>query len=365
MVCCHSYAKSYCHMPPFSPGDGAAAVSTGNIPPMNIAVEPVSETTLMDEGTNGSPRNTGNTNSNTNENAGAAAGSSSRGSRSVVIARSDFFDPQGFRRQQRQNWQNSINRRRRQQVNAINTSIRTFEEGLRDENEVRGGFGTVRDGDGFRTSIRRNLNGGRLTVEISGQGQPGSRSFVDVNGVRVTGNTDSRPEIGTNTGNGPRMDDTTRNDDRTGTGVRVGIRQEDREAPSRGILRNDGRQNVQPQTNLDGVSSGSPVDSGDINNAQGPQGAQGNQANVVVQPSRGQGSRQVGARGNVGGPTVRVNLHGDGERRGRPMIRKVDLWRGHGFYGDRRRILGDVQFDDFSGFANRFRGAVPVNPILR
>jgi hypothetical protein len=55
----------------------------------------------------------------------------------------------------------------------------------------------------------------------------------------------------------------------TGTGVRVGIRQEDREAPSRGILRNDGRQNVQPQTNLDGVSSGSPVDSGDINNAQG------------------------------------------------------------------------------------------------
>jgi hypothetical protein len=70
-------------MPPFSPGDGAAAVSTGNIPPMNIAVEPVSETTLMDEGTNGSPRNTGNTNSNTNENAGAAAGSSSRGSRSV------------------------------------------------------------------------------------------------------------------------------------------------------------------------------------------------------------------------------------------------------------------------------------------
>jgi hypothetical protein len=27
------------------------------------------------------------------------------------------------------------------------------------------------------------------------------------------------------------MDDTTRNDDRTGTGVRVGIRQEDREAP--------------------------------------------------------------------------------------------------------------------------------------
>lgn len=364
MVCCHSYAKSYCHMPPFSPGDGAGAVSTGNIPPMNIAVEPVSETTLMDEGTNGSPRNTGNTNSNTNENAGAAAGSSSRGSRSVVIARSDFFDPQGFRRQQRQNWQNSINRRRRQQVNAINTSIRTFEEGLRDENEVRGGFGTVRDGDGFRTSIRRNLNGGRLTVEISGQGQPGSRSFVDVNGVRVTGNTDSRPAIGTNTGNGPRMDDTTRNDDRTGTGVRVGIRQEDREAPSRGILRNDGRQNVQPQTNLDGVSSGSPVDSGDINNAQGPQGAQGNQANVV-QPSRGQGSRQVDARGNVGGPTVRVNLHGDGGRRGRPMIRKVDLWRGHGFYGDKRRILGDVQFDDFSGFANRFRGVVPANPILR
>jgi hypothetical protein len=39
------------------------------------------------------------------------------------------------------------------------------------------------------------------------------------------------------------------------------------------------------------------VDSGDINNAQGPQGAQGNQANVV-QPSRGQGSRQVDARGN-------------------------------------------------------------------
>jgi hypothetical protein len=106
------------------------------------------------------------------------------------------------------------------------------------------------------------------------------------------------------------------------------------------------------------------VDSGDINNAQGPQGAQGNQANVV-QPSRGQGSRQVDARGNVGGPTVRVNLHGDGGRRGRPMIRKVDLWRGHGFYGDRRRILGDVQFDDFSGFANRFRGAVPANPILR
>jgi hypothetical protein len=49
------------------------------------------------------------------------------------------------------------------------------------------------------------------------------------------------------------------------------------------------------------------VDSGDINNAQGPQGAQGNQANVV-QSSRGQGSRQVDARGNVGGPTVRVNV---------------------------------------------------------
>lgn len=349
-------------MPPFSPGGGATAASTGNIPPMNIAVEPVSETTLMDQRTNGSPGNTGNTNSNTNGNAGAATGSSSRGSRSVIIARSDFFDPQGFRRQQRQNWQNSIDRRRRQQLNAINTSIRTSGEGRRDENEVGGGSGTVRDGDGFRTNIRRNLNGGRLSVEISGQGQPGSRSFVDVNGVRITGNTDSRPAIGTNTGNGPRMDDTTRNDDRPGTGVRVAIRQDDRGAPSRGILRNDGRQNVQanlsgqqPQTNLDGVSSGSPVASGDINNAQGLQGTpQGNQANVV-QPSRGQGSRQVDARGNVGGPTVRVNLHaGRAGGAGRPMIRKVDLWRGHGFYGDRRRILGDVQFDGFSGIANRF-----------
>ncbi|XP_063420195.1 uncharacterized protein LOC134705384 [Mytilus trossulus] len=357
MVCCHSYAKSYCHMPPFSGAGGNV-----NPPVTPVVVQPVTESALMN---NGASRASGNTNNaagvdgNTNGNPVGNNGdvdtrTANRGGRSVVVARSDFFDPQGFRRQQRVSWRDSLERRRRQQLNSLSASIRLNGDRRSDnevvrlpvESEDRSRLPIRRAGepeDRSITSIRRNLNGGRLTVEISGQ--PGSRApVVDLNGVRIAGNNGRPIQDGAN-GNDVRMDE-------NGGGRRNGPMSDE---PRQDILRNDGR----PGAPANGP--GAPGGSGNGNPSVAPDttGNDGrrNQGAQSSQSSRGQNDRDR-PRSLIGTDDsfVRVNLHG-GPTEARPFIRKVDLFNGHGFYGARRRILGDIQLDGLPGLPglpNRF-----------
>ena len=277
------------------------------------------------------------------QNEPTGAESTGRGSRSVVVARSDFFDPQGFRRQQRANWQNALERRRLQQLNALGTAVRldARDARRRTENELLN-FPSDRD-DVTRTSINRDLNGGRLTVEIVRT--PGvDAPVIDVNGLRISGDERSssrRPSADRN----DRRNDENRDRQRSETNRRNRI------GPSDDVLRNAGPRSSGSRRNDDRRQN-------DIRPTPPPPTEPNGQRDAPRdrsdQRSRDEPRRQPGTRDTVDEAVVRVNLHGP-PGGARPFARKADLFRGHGFYGDRRRLLGEVQFEGIPGANSRLR----------